>query len=60
MLGCNRWYIPRWRFRSESGVEEIIWRHFSGSNGDVLHACALEGRDLSSEALWDVAENLEA
>jgi hypothetical protein len=36
------------------------WRHFSGSNGDVLHACALKGWGLSSEALWDVAENLEA
>jgi DNA-binding transcriptional LysR family regulator len=51
----------RWRFRSENGVEEIkVASHLSSSSGDVLHAWALEGRGLSSEALWDVAEDLEA
>ncbi|MFZ0500604.1 MAG: LysR family transcriptional regulator [Steroidobacteraceae bacterium] len=51
----------RWRFRSESGVEEILVAgHFSSSSGDVLHGWALEGRGLSSEALWDVADDLQA
>ena len=51
----------RWRFRAESGVEEIkVGGHFSSSSGDVLHAWALEGRGLSLEALWDVAEDLQA
>jgi DNA-binding transcriptional LysR family regulator len=51
----------RWRFRSESGVEEIkVGGHLSSSSGDVLHGWALEGRGLSSEALWDVAEDLQA
>lgn len=51
----------RWRFRTEGGVEEIkVGGHFSSGSGDVLHAWALEGRGLSLEALWDVAEDLEA
>ncbi len=51
----------RWRFRTESGVEEIkVSGHFSSGSGDVLHAWALEGRGLSLEALWDVAEDLQA
>ena len=32
----------------------------SSSSGDVLHGWALEGRGLSLEALWDVAETCEA
>ena len=51
----------RWRFRAESGVEEIkVGGHFSSNSGDVLHAWALEGRGLSLEALWDVAGDLQA
>jgi DNA-binding transcriptional LysR family regulator len=51
----------QWRFRSDSGVEEIkVGGHLSSSSGDVLHGWALEGRGLSSEALWDVAEDLQA
>jgi DNA-binding transcriptional LysR family regulator len=51
----------RWRFRAEGGVEEIkVGGHFSSNSGDVLHAWALEGRGLSLEALWDVAEDLQA
>ena len=51
----------RWRFHAEGGVEEIkVGGHLSSSSGDVLHAWALEGRGLSSEALWDVAEDLQA
>jgi DNA-binding transcriptional LysR family regulator len=51
----------RWRFRSESSEQEVkVAGHLSSSSGDVLHAWALEGRGLSSEALWDVAEDLEA
>ena len=51
----------RWRFRTGSGAEEIkVGGHFSSGSGDVLHAWALEGRGLSLEALWDVAEDLEA
>jgi DNA-binding transcriptional LysR family regulator len=51
----------RWRFRSDSGVEEInVGGHLSSSSGDVVHGRALEGRDLSSEALWHVAEDLRA
>ncbi len=50
-----------WRFRSDRGVEEIkVGGHLSSSSGDVLHNWALEGRGLSSEALWDVAEDLRA
>jgi len=53
--------LDRWRFRSQSGVEEVsVGGHFSSSSGDVLHGWALEGRGLSSEALWDVAEDLQA
>jgi DNA-binding transcriptional LysR family regulator len=50
--------LDRWRFRAESGVEEIkVGGQFSSSSGDVLHAWALEGRGLSLEARWDVAED---
>jgi LysR family transcriptional activator of dmlA len=51
----------RWRFRNESGLEEIrVGGHLSSASGDVLHGWALEGRGLSLEALWDVAEDLES
>jgi DNA-binding transcriptional LysR family regulator len=53
--------LDRWRFRAESGVEEIkVGGQFSSSSGDVVQARALEGRGLSLEALWDVAEDLQA
>jgi DNA-binding transcriptional LysR family regulator len=53
--------LDRWRFRTKSGVEEIkVGGQFSNSSGDVLHAWALDGRGLSLEALWDVAEDLQA
>jgi DNA-binding transcriptional LysR family regulator len=32
----------------------------SSSSGDVIHGWALEGRGLSLEAFWDVAEDLKA
>ncbi len=45
----------RWRFRAESGVEEIkVGGHLSSGSGDELHAWALEGQGLSLEELWDV------
>jgi LysR family transcriptional activator of dmlA len=52
----------RWRFRAESGEKEEIRvaGHLSSGSGDVLHGWALEGRGLSLEALWDVAEDLES
>ncbi len=51
----------RWRFRSAEGEEEIkVGGHLSSSSGEVLHGWVLEGRGLSSEVLWDVAEDLEA
>jgi DNA-binding transcriptional LysR family regulator len=51
----------RWRFRTESGVEEIkVGGSLSSSSGDVLHGWALEGKGLSLEAFWDVAEDLAA
>jgi DNA-binding transcriptional LysR family regulator len=51
----------RWRFRTENGFEEIkVGGHLSSGSGDVLHGWALEGRGLSLEALWDVAEDLRA
>ncbi len=51
----------RWRFRTENGVEEIkVGGHLSSSSGDVLHGWALAGLGLSSEALWDVTEDLQA
>jgi hypothetical protein len=53
--------LDRWRFRAESGVEEIkVGGQFSSSSGDVVHAWALEKRSLSLEALWDGAEDLQA
>lgn len=51
----------RWRFRTDSGVEEIkVGGHLSSSSGDALHSWLLEGLGLSLEAHWDVAEDLEA
>ena len=51
----------RWRFRTETGFEEVkVSGHLASSSGDVLHGWALEGRGLSLEALWDVAEDLQA
>jgi DNA-binding transcriptional LysR family regulator len=53
--------LDSWRFRTESGVEEIsVTGQLSSSSGDVLHGWALEGRGLSLEALWDVGEDLQA
>lgn len=59
---ARRHYLhDRWRFRTDSGVEEIVaGGHLSSSSGDVLHGWALDGRGLSFEALWDVADDLEA
>ena len=51
----------QWRFRTETGLKEIkVSGRLSSGSGDVLHGWALEGRGLSLEALWDVAEDLEA
>jgi DNA-binding transcriptional LysR family regulator len=53
--------LDSWRFHTASGVEEIkVGGHLSSSSGEVLHGWALDGRGLSSEALWDVAEDLQA
>jgi DNA-binding transcriptional LysR family regulator len=53
--------LDRWRFRTQSGVEEFkVGGHLSSGSGDVLHGWAVEGRGLSLEALWDVAEDLQA
>jgi hypothetical protein len=59
---ARRHYLhDRWRFRMEHGEEEIgVGGHLSSSSGDVLDGWALEGRGLSSEALWDVADDLKA
>jgi DNA-binding transcriptional LysR family regulator len=59
---ARRHYLhDRWRFQTKNGVEEVVVKgHLSSSSGDVLHGWALEGRGLSSEALWDVAEDLQA
>jgi DNA-binding transcriptional LysR family regulator len=60
-LARRQYLHDRWRFRTEHGVEEIVvGGHLSSSSGDVLHGWSLEGRGLSSEALWDVAEDLQA
>ena len=49
----------RWRFHTPNGVDEIkVSGHLTSSSGDVLHGWTLEGRGLSLEALWDVAEDL--
>jgi DNA-binding transcriptional LysR family regulator len=51
----------RWRFHTDNGLEEIkVDGHLASSSGDVLHGWALAGRGLSLEALWDVAEDLQA
>lgn len=51
----------RWRFHTDNGLEEIkVDGHLTSSSGDVLHGWALAGRGLSLEALWDVAEDLQA
>lgn len=53
--------LDRWRFRTQNDVEQIkVGGHLSSSSGDVLHGWALEGRGLSLEALWDVADDLQA
>ena len=50
-----------WRFRAGAGQQVInVGGHLSSGSGDVLHAWALEGRGLSLEAFWDVAEDLQA
>jgi DNA-binding transcriptional LysR family regulator len=50
-----------WRFRVEDAFSEVkVCGHLSSSSGDVLHGWALEGRGFSLEALWDVAEDLQA
>jgi DNA-binding transcriptional LysR family regulator len=50
----------RWRFQTESGVEEIkVSGHLASGSGDVVHAWALDGRGLSLEAAWDVTDDLE-
>jgi DNA-binding transcriptional LysR family regulator len=50
-----------WRFQGEHGFEEIkVGGHLSSGSGDVLHGWALDGRGLSFEALWDIAEDLQA
>lgn len=60
-LARRRRLSDRWRFRGERGIEEIaVGGHLSSGSGDVLHGWALEGRGLSLEALWDVAEDLQA
>jgi DNA-binding transcriptional LysR family regulator len=49
----------RWRFHTVDGVQEIkVSGHLTSSSGDVLHGWTLQGRGLSLEALWDVAEDL--
>jgi DNA-binding transcriptional LysR family regulator len=51
----------RWRFHTEKSIEEIkVDGHLTSSSGDVIHGWALEGRGLSLEAFWDVAEDLQA
>jgi DNA-binding transcriptional LysR family regulator len=51
----------QWRFRTDGGVEEVeVGGSLSSSSGDVIHGWALEGRGLSLEAFWDVAEDLKA
>lgn len=50
-----------WRFYGASGVEDIkVGGHLSSGSGDVLHGWALDGRGLSFEAFWDIAEDLAA
>ena len=51
----------RWRFCAAAGFEEIkVGGHLSSGSGDALHGWALEGRGISAEALWDVADDLAA
>src|SRR5271168_2790273 len=60
-LARRQYLQDHWRFQTEKGVEEIVVKgRVSSSSGDALHGWALEGRGLSSEALWDVAEDLQA
>jgi len=60
-LARRQYLQDHWRFQTEKGVEEIVVKgRLSSSSGDALHGWALEGRGLSSEALWDVAEDLQA
>jgi len=50
----------RWRFHTDNGLKEIkVAGHLSSSSGDVLHGWILQGRGLSLEAWWDVAEDLQ-
>lgn len=49
--------LDRWRF---GDAEIAVGGPLSSGSGDVLHGWALEGRGLSLEALWDIAEDLQA
>ncbi len=53
--------LDRWRFRIDGIESEIkVAGRLSSGSGDVLHGWVLEGRGLSLEALWDIAEDLAA
>ncbi len=53
--------LDRWRFRIDGAESEIkVTGRLSSGSGDALHGWALDGLGLSLEAIWDVAEDLEA
>ena len=50
----------RWRFFEGTGTKVVqVAGPLTISNGEVLQAWALEGRGLSLEAQWDVADDIK-
>jgi len=60
-IARRRHLHDHWRFRSDSGVEEVkVGGHLSSASGDVVHGWALEGLGISLEAFWDIEEDMRA
>jgi DNA-binding transcriptional LysR family regulator len=53
--------VDRWRF-SEGTTTRLVQVHgtLTSTDGEVLRAWALEGRGLSLEAHWDIADDIKA
>ncbi len=53
--------LDRWRFTHEQADYEVkVGGPLSSADGSVLHDWVLSGEGISSEALWDVADDLAA
>ena len=51
--------LDRWRFTEGTGTKTVQVRGtLTSSDGEVVRAWALEGRGISLEAQWDVADDI--